>query len=189
MDFGEGPRVLLGPAGTRLERGGDMTIHLNHTIVAAHDRTATATFLTEILGLPAAIALGPFAVVRLDEHTSLDVMDSTSDIVSQHYAFLVSELEFDEIFARIRSRNIPYWADPYRKRRSEINGWDDGRGVYFEDPNGHLLEIITRPYGSGGTSASRPHPLIAPPLAREESVASDDDAARKGAGAPERGSK
>jgi catechol 2,3-dioxygenase-like lactoylglutathione lyase family enzyme len=141
-----------------------MTIRLNHTIVAARDRSATAQFLTDVLGLPAAIALGHFAVVRVDEHTSLDVMESTSDIVSQHYAFLVSELEFDAIFARIRSRDLVYWADPFRKRRNEINGWDDGRGVYFDDPNGHLLEIITRPYGSGGTTASRPHPLIAPAL-------------------------
>ena len=142
-----------------------MTIHLNHTIVAARDKTATAKFLTEILGLPAPIALGHFAVVRVDEHTSLDVMEAESEIASQHYAFLVSELEFDEIFARIRSRNLTYWADPHRKRASEINGWDDGRGVYFDDPNGHLLEVITRPYGSGGTTASRPHPLIAPSLA------------------------
>lgn len=145
-----------------------MAIHLNHTIVAARDKNATAKFLTEILGLPPALELGGhFAVVRIDEHTSLDVADATGDIVQQHYAFLVSELEFDEIFARIRARNLRYWADPFRKRRDEINGWDDGRGVYFDDPNGHLLEIITRPYGSAGTTASRPHPLIAPTLAND----------------------
>jgi hypothetical protein len=73
---------------------------------------------------------------------------------------LVSEIEFDEIFARIRERGLTYWADPFHHERGQINAWDDGRGVYFDDPNGHILEIITRPYGSGGTSASRPHPLV-----------------------------
>jgi hypothetical protein len=86
------------------------------------------------------------------------------EMTPQHYAFLVSESEFDEIFARIRDRRLPYWADPGRQERDQINTWDDGRGLYFDDPNGHLLEIITRPYGSGGTTASHPHPLVAPIL-------------------------
>jgi hypothetical protein len=140
-----------------------MAIRLNHTIVAAHDKETSATFLTTILGLPAPLLLGPFAAVRVGD-TSLDYIDTEDEIASQHYAFLVSEIEFDEIFARIRERDLPYWADPYRHERDQINAWDDGRGVYFDDPNGHLLEIITRPYGSGGTTASRPHPLIAPTL-------------------------
>jgi hypothetical protein len=84
-----------------------------------------------------------------------------AEIVSQHYAFLVTEAEFDEIFARIRERRLPYWADPGRTQRDQINEWDGGRGIYFEDPNGHVLEAITRPYGSGGTTATRPHPLLA----------------------------
>ena len=144
-----------------------MAIRLNHTIVAAHDKEASALFLTEMLGLPPPVRLGPFAVVRVGDDTSLDFMNvedyrgTKSEITSQHYAFLVSELEFDAIFARIRDRKLPYWADPYRRERDQINGWDDGRGVYFEDPNGHLLEVLTRPYGSGGTIASRPHPLVA----------------------------
>jgi hypothetical protein len=83
------------------------------------------------------------------------------EITSQHYAFLVSEAEFDEIFERIRQRRLPYWADPGRHEPDQINTWDGGRGVYFPEPNGHLLEIITRPYGSGGTTASRVHPLFA----------------------------
>jgi hypothetical protein len=83
------------------------------------------------------------------------------EIVSQHYAFLVTEAEFDEIFARIRERHLPYWADPRLGQRDQINEWDGGRGVYFEDPNGHVLEALTRPYGSGGTTAARPHPLLA----------------------------
>jgi catechol 2,3-dioxygenase-like lactoylglutathione lyase family enzyme len=146
-----------------------MTVRLNHTILAARDRDASAGFLTTILGLPPALELGPFAVVRVGD-TSLDYMDvkeyrgGDGEIVSQHYAFLVSEVEFDEIFGRIRERHLPYWADPAQEQRDQINAWDDGRGVYFEDPNGHLLEIITRPYGSGGTTASRPHPLVARPL-------------------------
>jgi len=146
-----------------------MAIRLNHTIVAAHDKAASATFLTELLGLLPPVLLGPFAIVRIGE-TSLDFMNvedyrgADAEITSQHYAFLVSELEFDAIFARIRERRLPYWADPYRREREQINGWDDGRGVYFEDPNGHLLEVITRPYGSGGTTASHPHPLVAQTL-------------------------
>lgn len=140
-----------------------MAIKLNHTIVAAHDKGQSATFLTEILGLLAPTLLGHFAVVQVGD-TSLDFLETDGEITQQHYAFLVSETEFDEIFERIRQRDLPYWADPFRRERDEINGWDDGRGLYFDDPSGHLLEIITRPYGSGGTSASNPHPLIAPTL-------------------------
>ena len=145
-----------------------MVIRLNHTIVAARGRDAAATFLTDILGLPPPRVLGPFAVVQLSEGTSLDYMESDGEIVSQHYAFLVSEVEFDEIYARICERHLPYSSDPGREHRDQINGWDDGRGLYFDDPNGHLLEIITRPYGSGGTTASKPHPLIAPTLATKD---------------------
>jgi hypothetical protein len=83
------------------------------------------------------------------------------EIVSEHYAFLVTEAEFDEIFARIRERHLPYWADPRRSQRDQINQWDGGRGVYFEDANGHMLEALTRPYGSGGTTSAQPHPLLA----------------------------
>jgi catechol 2,3-dioxygenase-like lactoylglutathione lyase family enzyme len=138
-----------------------MAIRLNHTIVAAHNKETAAKFLTEILGLPAPSLLGPFAVVRVSDDTSLDYIDADGEITSQHYAFLVDEIEFDEIFGRIRERGLTYWADPGRQERDQINTWDGGRGLYFDDPNGHLLEIITRPYGSGGTAASRPHPLFA----------------------------
>ena len=138
-----------------------MAIRLNHTIVAARDRQTAAKFLTEVLGLPAPSLVGPFAVVRVSDDTSLDYVDTEGEITSQHYAFLVDESEFDEIFGRIRARGLPYWADPGRREREQINTWDGGRGVYFDDPNGHLLEIITRPYGSGGTTSSRPHPLFA----------------------------
>ena len=141
-----------------------MAVRLNHTIVAARDKDSAAKFLTEILGLPAPSRLGPFAVVHVSADTSLDYHDADGEITSQHYAFLVDESEFDAIFARIRDRRLAYWADPSRHQRDEMNSWDGGRGLYFDDPNGHLLEIITRPYGSGGTTTSRPHPLVAPTL-------------------------
>jgi catechol 2,3-dioxygenase-like lactoylglutathione lyase family enzyme len=143
-----------------------MAVRLNHTIVAAHDHEASSKFLTEILGLPPPLRLGHFAVVSVGD-TSLDYMNvkeyrgADGEIVSQHYAFLVTEAEFDEIFARIRERHLPYWADPRLSQRDQINEWDGGRGVYFQDPNGHILEAITRPYGSGGSTAVRPHPLLA----------------------------
>ncbi|SLN65032.1 VOC family protein [Oceanibacterium hippocampi] len=137
-----------------------MTIHLDHTIVPARDRDGSARFLSEILGLPSPQTVGPFAIVRIGD-TSLDFVAAEDDIHPQHYAFLVSEAEFDAIFRRIRDRGLPYWADPGRRDEDRINRWDGGRGVYWDDPNGHLLEIITRPYGSGGTTTDTPHPLVA----------------------------
>ena len=127
-----------------------MAVELNHTIVSVRDRQASARFLAEILGLPAPTRFGPFLTVETSNGVSLDFLATEGKIASQHYAFLVSESEFDAIFARIRERDLPYWADPGQTRLGEINHGDGGRGVYFEDPNGHLLEIITRPYGSGG---------------------------------------
>lgn len=126
-----------------------MSIELNHTIVAARDRTASATFLAEVLGLAAPTEFGPFMVVEVANGVSLDFADAEGEIASQHYAFLVSEAEFDEILRRIQMRELPFWADPSRRRPGEINHNDGGRGVYFPDPDGHFLEIITRPYGSG----------------------------------------
>jgi len=126
-----------------------MTIHLDHTIVGARDKQESATFLSDIMGLPEPESYGPFLMVRIDEHLTLDFADWGDDIQTQHYAFLVDEQEFDEIFGRIRSRDIRYFADPHRDLVGEINTRDGGRGVYFEDPAGHMLEILTRPYGSG----------------------------------------
>jgi catechol 2,3-dioxygenase-like lactoylglutathione lyase family enzyme len=140
-----------------------MAVKLNHTIIAARDRNESATFLSEILGLPAPRQLGHFAVVQVGD-TSLDFATAGADdeIQQRHFAFLVSEGEFDQIFARIMERGLEYWADPFRRQPRQINRWDDGRGLYFDDPSGHLLEILTRPYGSAGTTASEPHPLVAP---------------------------
>lgn len=136
-----------------------MTISLNHTVVVGRDKVRSATFFTDILGLPAHRMMGHFAVVQVDD-TSLDFVETDDEISSRHFAFLVSEQEFDEIFGRISERHLPYWADPFRKEPGRINHWDDGRGLYFDDPNGHLLEIITRPYGSGGADAKHPNPLL-----------------------------
>ena len=127
-----------------------MAIDFNHTIVCARDSQASAAFLAEVLGLPAPRRWGPFAVVRVDNGVNIDFMNADGEIARQHYAFLVSDSDFDEIFGRIRERALPYWADPARSQQGEINHHDGGRGVYFEDPNGHLLEVITRSYGSGG---------------------------------------
>lgn len=127
-----------------------MAIQLNHTIVPARDAKSSAVFLTEILGLEAPRRFGPFWTVTLSNSVTLDYQDSTEAMPIEHYAFLVSEAEFDAIFARIRERGLQYWADPAHQLSGQINRHDGGRGLYWNDPNGHYLEIITRPYGSGG---------------------------------------
>jgi catechol 2,3-dioxygenase-like lactoylglutathione lyase family enzyme len=127
-----------------------MTVQLNHTIVWSRDKRKSAAFLTEMLGLPKPTRFGPFLVVELGNNVSLDFHDTDDEIASQHYAFLISEGEFDEVFGRIQSRGLDYWADPGQSKAGQINRHDGGRGLYFEDPDGHLLEVITRPYGSGG---------------------------------------
>lgn len=127
-----------------------MTAKLNHTIVYSRDKRASAKFLSEILGCPAPVPFGPFLGVQTGNEVTLDFMNADEKISPQHYAFLITESEFDEIFARIRARKLRYWADPAQQQQGEINTRDGGRGLYFEDPSGHLLEILTRPYGSGG---------------------------------------
>ncbi|HVE94116.1 MAG TPA: VOC family protein [Acidimicrobiales bacterium] len=126
-----------------------MPVQLNHTIVHARDSVAAARFVAEILGLPAPTVFGPFQVVETSNDVSLDFIDADGPFESQHYAFLISEPEFDEIFGRIQERGLEYWADPARSRPGQINTHDGGRGVYFCNPDGHFLEIITRTYGSG----------------------------------------
>lgn len=128
-----------------------MAITFNHTIVAARDREQSATFFTELFDLPSAKEFGPFLAVELNHGVSLDYAQvaADEDIHPQHYAFLVSEAEFDGIYGRIHDRGLQHWADPHGTRPGEINHNDGGRGVYFRDPAGHYLEIITRPYGSG----------------------------------------
>src|SRR5262245_50787914 len=125
-----------------------MSAQLNHTIVWCHDKRTSAVFLTDILGLPSAAPFGPMLVVKLDNAVSVDFYDQEGEIAKQHYAFLVGEADFDAAFARIRARGLTYWADPARTLPGEINRHYGGRGVYFHDPDGHLLELITKPYGS-----------------------------------------
>lgn len=126
-----------------------MAVQLNHTIVHARDADASAGFLVEVLGLSEASHFGPFTVVELGNGVSLDFMTTGPewDIPIEHYAFLVTEPEFDEIFGRIQARGLDYWADPHNHELGQINDHDGGRGVYWHDPDGHMLEIITVPYG------------------------------------------
>lgn len=125
-----------------------MAVQLDHTIVSARDSRTSATFLTEILGLAPATRFGPFLVVKVDNGVSLDFRDADGKVTRQHYAFLIGEPEFDQIFARINERGIAYWADPGKTQPGQINHGDGGRGFYFDDPSGHLLEVLTRRYGS-----------------------------------------
>jgi len=127
-----------------------MAVELNHTIVHARDAALSAQFMSEILGLEAPRRFGPFMVVDCANGVSLDFLSTDEELIIEHYAFLVSEAEFDAIFARLAERGVDYFADPRLARKGEINRNDGGRGCYFRDPSGHYLEIITRPYGSGG---------------------------------------
>lgn len=129
-----------------------MTISFNHTIVAARDKRESAEFLAELFGLPGPQPFGHFMVVALEHGATLDYADvpDGEEIRRQHYAFLVSEDDFDAIYGKIAARKLQHWADPGAKRPGEINHRDGGRGVYFLDPSGHAMEILTRPYGSGG---------------------------------------
>ena len=128
-----------------------MAIKLNHTIVHSKDKRASAQFFASLFGLPAPKPFYGFLDVEVANGVTLAFLDADGmEIQAQHYAFLVSEGEFDEVFGRIRSRGLRYWADPGRREEGRINRHFGGRGVYFEDPSGHLLEIITRPYGAEG---------------------------------------
>jgi len=123
-----------------------MTIKLNHTIVYSRDKHASSEFMTDLFGLPEPVAFGPFIGVEVGNEVTLDFYDEEGEGTPQHYAFLVGEDEFDEIFDRIKERGLDYWADPGHHLATQINTHDGGRGVYFDDPSGHSLEIITRPY-------------------------------------------
>ena len=125
-----------------------MTIELNHTIIWASDQKASARFFAGVLGRPEPARFSHFDVVRLDNGVSLDFADKDGPVAPQHYAFLVSDAEFDAGLAWVEERGLKLWADPARQKPGEINTRWGGRGFYFEAPDGHLLELMTRPYGA-----------------------------------------
>jgi catechol 2,3-dioxygenase-like lactoylglutathione lyase family enzyme len=123
-----------------------MSVELNHTIVWSRDKAASAAFLARILGVAVSPPDGRFIPVRLANHVTLDFGES-AEVRAQHLAFLVSEAEFDAAFARLGAADRPYWADPMHERPGEVNNWLGGRGVYFEDANGHNFELMTKAPG------------------------------------------
>ena len=132
-----------------------MPIHLNHTIVQATDKKRSAEFLARLLGLDVKPQFGPFLPVTLANDVTLDFADAgEKPIVAQHYAFLVSEEDFDAAFGRIEEAGLTYYPGPDLSHPGEINHRDGGRGVYWLDPDGHVLELLTRPYGSGGRTGA-----------------------------------
>ena len=120
-------------------------VRLDHTIVHVRDNRESAEFLAGVLGLPAPKLIGgKFFAVRLGE-VSLDFDTTEGEIVAQHYAFAVGAGDFDAILARVRSRGLPFWADPQRTRPNEVAERGGGeRAFYFADPSGHWLEVLTR---------------------------------------------
>lgn len=127
-----------------------MPVQLNHTIVAAHDARASAEWFADLFGVDAPERFGHFWQISTANDVGLDFASAGDrEITAQHYAFLVDEAEFDSIYGRVVERGLDHWADPTQHRAGEINQHDGGRGVYFLSNDGHFLEIITRPYGSG----------------------------------------
>jgi catechol 2,3-dioxygenase-like lactoylglutathione lyase family enzyme len=125
-----------------------MPAQLNHTIVWCSDKRRSSAFLADMLGLPEPKPFSHFLVVQLDNGVSMDFMEKQGPIAMQHYAFLVDDAGFDAGMVRIVAQGLTYWSDPARQNAGEINRHWGGRGVYFEDPDGHMLELITKPYGS-----------------------------------------
>jgi catechol 2,3-dioxygenase-like lactoylglutathione lyase family enzyme len=120
-----------------------MTIILNHTIVPAHDKESSARFFAQILGLTYEGPAGHFAPVRVNTTLTFDFANMSS-FESHHYAFHVSDEEFEGILSRVHELGIPYGSDPWHEEDRQLNSWNGGRGFYFRDPNRHLLEIMTR---------------------------------------------
>lgn len=123
-----------------------MTVELNHTIVWCRDKMRSSAFLAQVLGRPAPVPFLHFMVVGMDNGVSIDFMEQEGQIAAQHYAYLVDDAAFDAILGRIKADRLDYWADAARTMPGEINHYFGGRGVYFADPDGHLLEAMTRPY-------------------------------------------
>ncbi|WP_433030236.1 VOC family protein [Actinomycetospora sp. CA-053990] len=127
-----------------------MAVRIDHLALAAHDARESAQFLADIFGLSDPYEAGPFLAVDVDETFTIDYAAPPIDFPGQHVAFLVGEDDFDVIHARLEHRGITYWADPHQRWVGQYNTNDGGRGLYFDDPAGHHLEVITRRYGSGG---------------------------------------
>ena len=124
-----------------------MTAQLNHTIVWCSNKQHSSAFLADMLDRPPPKPLYHFMVVELDNGVSIDYAQKDGPIAPQHYAFLVDDATFDHGFALIQQRALTFWPEPSRSNPGEINHRDGGRGVYFEDPDGHFLELLTTPYG------------------------------------------
>ncbi|MPZ15819.1 MAG: VOC family protein [Chloroflexi bacterium] len=122
-----------------------MPIHLDHTIVPVRDKEASARWFSEVMGLEYKGPWGHFAPVRIDEYLSLD-FDNADSFQTRHFAFIVSDDEFDEILGRVQEQKIVYGSRPFESENMQINHLHQGRGFYFKDPNDHLLEVITHTY-------------------------------------------
>lgn len=123
-----------------------MSVTFNHTIIASRDRHESARFYRELLELPEAPSWGPFTNIQLSDGVLLQFAEPPVDIQMQHYAFLIDDELFDRAYHRLRDQGVEHWADPHMRRPNEINNEHGGRGVYFKDPAGHAIELITRPY-------------------------------------------
>ncbi len=123
-----------------------MTIELNHTIVPARDKEQSARFYEHMFGFEYVGAMGHFTPVKIQSQSLTLDFDQDDSFTPRHYAFKVSEAEFDEIFARIKDAGLAYGSGPFASDDMQINSWNGGRGVYFRDPSGHLLELLTRDY-------------------------------------------
>lgn len=121
-----------------------MPILLDHTIVPARDKLASAKFFAGIFGLNVKPGDGYFAQVQVNDSLTFDFADETEP-QSHHYAFHISEAEFEAIYERVKSKGLPYGSGPYNHTDGKIYTRRGGRGFYFEDPNGHLLEVMTVP--------------------------------------------
>jgi catechol 2,3-dioxygenase-like lactoylglutathione lyase family enzyme len=123
-----------------------MTVTFNHTIIASKDRQESARFFQELLELPEAPSWGPFTNIQLPDGVLLQFAEPPVEIQMQHYAFLIDDELFDRAYQRLCDNGVVHWADPQMRRPGETNTEHGGRGVYFKDPGGHAIELITRPY-------------------------------------------
>jgi len=123
-----------------------MRVQLNHTIIWSRNPELSATFIADILGLARPVPAGRFHVVMTDNGVALDyAATETGSVAPQHYAFQIEDADFDTVFGRIQARGLTWWADPARTRLNQLNDANGGRGCYFADPDGHVMEILTRP--------------------------------------------